>query len=865
MIGHSIAHYRVTSLLGAGGMGEVYRATDSKLGRDVALKVLPAAFAQDAERMARFQREAQVLASLNHTNIASIYGIEESGGIRALVMELVEGPTLADRIAQGAITLDEALPIAKQVAEALEYAHERGIIHRDLKPANVKLRPDGAVKILDFGLAKALDESPAQQDISASPTLTIGATKAGMILGTAAYMSPEQARGRPVDKRSDIWSFGCVLFEMLSDKQCFPGETASDSMAAILAKEPDWDALPPGSPVRLLRRCLEKDPKRRLRDIGDAFVEAEPATPMEAVRTKSWRQPLVWALLLVALTSSIVALTLWTRFSSPSKMVARLVIPLPPNQELTDFPAISPDGRLVAYASRQGTEEPQLYLRDLNSFEANPVSGSSGARQPFFSPDGRWVGFFAHGQLLKTAVAGGSPTKLADAAAPMGGTWNEDDTIIFTSGFNSGLLRVPASGGTPESLTKPDGAGAGLGHAWPQALPGGRSVIFTMLGKGSNGTAVLWLETRRWEVVLPGWGGAVIGTSGHLFASDETAGIKAAPFDPARPARTTADSSVLSDVYYSEYDKKSWLAMSKTGTVVYALGSPAKRSLVWTDREGKVEPLSKEQARFSSVDLSPDGTKVVVKQSADLWIFDLPRGTRSRLTFEANGNGYTTAPVWSRDGTRVIFSSDAGGDFDIYSQAADGSRPAELLLKRPHDQFPNSFAPDGTLVFSEAHPSTGEDLWVLSPDGKASPLRVTPFNEDSAVFSPDGRWLAYPSDETGRYEIYVQAYPGGGKRIAVSTGGGVGPKWTRDGKELIYWTGDAVVAAALRPDGTFAASRRLFDRSSFFQVWGDTLDVSLDGRRFLMIRRDPGSVPRQLNVILNWSEELKQAAAAGKK
>jgi serine/threonine-protein kinase len=862
-------------------MGQVYRATDTTLGRQVAVKILPDIFAADLERLARFEREAKTLASLNHPYIAAIYAVEKSEGRHALVMELVDGDDLSQRIAHGAIPVDEALPIAQQIAEALEAAHEQGIIHRDLKPANIKVRPDGTVKVLDFGLAKALgppegghyagDRSVRlQPDYSMSPTLiTPAMTQVGLILGTAAYMSPEQARGKAVDKRSDIWAFGAVLFEMVSGRRAFPGENVSETLAEVMKSEPSWQAIPaqvPASLVRLMRQCLVKDPRQRIRDMGDVRIalaganDSAPAPPVDAAK-RHW---LVWASAVVAVVSvAVAAFAIWNRPTPVPKTAVRLTIPLPPGQELTSYPAITRDGQTVAYVARQGTEEPQLYLRDLSAFEPRLVPGSSGALQPFFSPDGKWVAFFAQGQLQKAEVSGGAPIRLAEAPNSQSGTWNDDDTIIYAASLGSGLLRIPASGGTPESLTTPDGAAQGYAHTLPQILPGGRSVLFTVWGQ-RQGTAVLSLDSGRWDLVLPATGfasgmfEATAGSAGRILLVDQTASINAAPFDAARPGPTSiAASSVLSDVFYDvENETRGWLAVSTTGTAVYAAGNPARTSLVWVDREGTIEPVIKDQALYREVSLSPDGLRAVVRYELDLWMHDVQRGTRIRLT---SGTGANILPMWSADGARVLFSSNRGGDWDIYSQPADASGPAEVLLKRPHDQFPYSMLPDGTLLYHEINPKTGRDLWTLSPEGKASLLRGSPFNEMSGQFSPGPdsgpRRIAYASDESGRYEIYLQSYPSGANRVPVSTGGGVLPRWSRDGKELFYVTGDAVVAVAMRPDGSFDAPRRLFDRSSFITTPRfHSFSVSPDGKRFLMIQRDPGSVPRQLNVILNWSD-----------
>ncbi len=495
------------------------------------------------------------------------------------------------------------------------------------------------------------------------------------------------------------------------------------------------------------------------------------------------------------------------------------------------------------------------------------MEGASGATQPFFSPDGKWVAFYARGQLQKVEVAGGMPIPLAEVAFPFGGTWNQDDTIIYTASIGSGLLRIPAGGGTPESLTRPDGAAAGYLHGFPQALPGGRNILFYIQGQ-TQGSAVLSLDSGQWEIVLPmttvapSMFDSSAGSPGRLLVPDLAAGIRAAPFDPAHPARTSADASVLTDVYYDE-QHRGWLSVSKTGAAVYAPGNPAKSSLVWVDHEGKTDSLGLDQGEYRGVRLSPDGTSAVVKQGRSLWILNLLRGTRARLTPASTSHHL---PHWSSDGASVIFGSNRGGDWDIYSQPADASRPAEALLTRPYDQTPTSVMADGTVLYSEVNPQTGFDLWTLSPGGlsqesKTSHLRVTPFNESNAEVSPgsegEPRWMAYTSDESGRSEVYVQSYPSGANRMPVSTGGGFLPKWSRDGRELFYLTGDGAAAVAIRSDGSLGAPRMLFDRANFFFPTFEpaNYDVSLDGKRFLMIRRDEGSVPRQLNVILNWSSE----------
>ncbi|MBI3471532.1 MAG: serine/threonine-protein kinase, partial [Candidatus Solibacter usitatus] len=561
--GDKLGHYEVLSLLGKGGMGEVWKARDATLKREVALKVLPAAFLADPDRMARFQREAEVLASLDHPHIGPIHGMAESEGSRALVLALIEGPTLADRIAAGPLPQEEALAIAKQIIEALEYAHDRGVVHRDLKPANVKITPEGVVKVLDFGLAKVLEAEPPAASSADSPTLTLGHTRAGVILGTAAYMSPEQAIGRPVDRRSDIFSFGAVLFEMLTGKRAFTGAATPDVLEAVVKSDPDWTALPAGTPRylrRLLERTLARDRKQRLQAIGEARIALENPDRSEPGPTTSpapsragWLWPGIAALAIVAGVSWIASRAMGP--AEVQKATARLTIPLPPGQELTTYPAITRDGRTVAYVTQQGTDDTQLYVRDLNAFEARPVAGSSGAKGPFFSPDGKWVAFFAQGQLQKAEVAGGAPIRLVEAAYPQGGTWNEDNTIIYAASLGSGLLRIPASGGTAESLTKPDGAANGYAHVYPQALPGGRSLLFTIWGQ-TQGNAVLSLDSHRWKIVLPKTSFAfgifepTRGSTGRLLVIDPSASLMAAPLDAAHPAPTSADTTVLSNVYW---------------------------------------------------------------------------------------------------------------------------------------------------------------------------------------------------------------------------------------------------------------------------------------------------------------------------
>ena len=910
VIGETFCHYRIVERIGVGGMGEVYRATDTKLGRDVALKFLPEAFAKNGERMARFRREAQVLALLNHPNIATIYGLEESNGNCALAMELVDGPTLAGRIAGATMVsglasptdkatpsgvpmpLDETLPIVKQVADGLEYAHERGIIHRDLKPANVKVRPDGAVKILDFGLAKALEETPAAGSIDTSPTISVAATREGIILGTAAYMSPEQARGKTVDRRCDIWSFGAVLFEMLSGKRAFAGEDVSHTLAAVIMNEPDWNALPattPASIQRLLRRCLNKDPKQRLRDIGEARIAIEEtltgSPDVGAVREPPqqpvWSRALPWGIG-VALALALVGTLLWVALRPPprppTRPIARVVVTLPPADRLalgqTPVVSLSPDGSRLAYVANHGGST-QLYLRAIDRFEARLIPGTEGAESLFFSPDGQSLGFFSEGKLKRVSVSGGAPLTLCSAPLNRGASWAPDDTIIFAPSMTSGLFRVSAAGGMPKPLTVPDRKMGEFSHRWPEILPGGKAVLFTIwTGAGGSFDSarvdVLSLQTGERRVLVQGGAYGRYESSGHLVYA-RADGLLMVPFDLKRLEVTGPPVSIPEGVNMSPSSGVAEFSLSGDGSLAYLPGGTrvGERTLVWVDRKGAVRPLAAPPRPYLGPRLSPDGRGLAVAiqvTNPGLWVYDLARGTLTRLT----GSDVGPLPIWTPDGKHVTFLSAPSGAMNLYWMAADGSGAAEPLTASDKYRVPGSWSPDGrTLAFTEVDPATGFHIWVLNLEGdrRTRPFLQTASSEGGPAFSPDGRWLAYQSDESGRWEIYVRPFPGPGGKSQISTEGGTEPVWARNGRELFYRNGDKMMATAIETKPVFAAAKPelLFEGHYASPTSLANYDVSPDGQRFLMIKAsEQESAPTQLNVVLNWSDELRRLAPAGK-
>ncbi len=846
--GSRIGPYEVVTKLGAGGMGEVYRARDTKLNRDVALKVIPAAVAQDADRMARFQREAQVLAALNHPNIAQIYGMEGA----ALVMEYVPGDTL-----RGPLPVEEATAVARQLAAALEYAHEKGIVHRDLKPANIKVTPERVVKVLDFGLAKALEDSPADREIANSPTLSIAATKAGMILGTAAYMSPEQAKGQPADRRSDIFSFGVVLLEMLSGTQAFASGTITETLASVIRDQP---AIPPDLPpnvARLLRRCLEKDPRKRLQAIGEAriLLDQEDAPEPGAVAKTAKPSRVPWAIAAVILVFAAASSLLRPR-PAPAQ-VTRLTITLPPGQVLAgNGPAISRDGRSIAYTAREADGVTRLFVRDLSRYEASVVPGSEGATGPFFSPDGTRIAFFARGKLMTALLSGGPPTPLMDASyQPFGGTWGDDDAIVCVPALSTGLLRVPSTGGKPEQLTAPDNASKGYAHVWPQFLGGG-SLLFTIWGginEAQAGASLLPPRAKDWTTIVPGPWATLYARSGHLLMSGEH-GIRAVSYDLNRPLRVQPQTYVVEDIVLSPGMSKTWFALSDNGALVYVPGDLFLGTLAWVDRQGNITPITSKPESFADPTLSPDGTKAIVEDQG-IWIVDLRRGTRSRVTLDNSGmNAY---PAWNREGTQAIFASNRGGDWDIYS-APGGGAPSQRVLARKGNQFPLSVAPDGTLLFIERSGSTA-DLWTLKPDGTAVPFLVSAASKVGGQFSPNGQLVSYTSDETGRDEVYVRSFARPDEVAVVSTEGGRDAKWSLDGKEIFYRRGDAFFAASVTASPLAVSdSRKLFEmraaqgRSTIHAGYS----VGPDGR-FLVVKLDARAIPTQINVVLNFFEELK--------
>jgi Tol biopolymer transport system component len=892
--GTRLGSYEVVAQIGAGGMGEVYQAHDTKLGRDVAIKVLPEAFAHDPERLSRFQREAKLLAALNHPNIATIHGLEQSGGTSYLVMELVSGETLQERVKRdGPVPVEEALAIAKQIAEALEAAHEKGIIHRDLKPANVKVTPEGKVKVLDFGLAKAFAGDAASDDPSNSPTLSAAATLQGVILGTAAYMSPEQARGKTCDKRTDIWAFGCVLYELLAGKRAFQGESTTEILAAVLRGEPDWQALPASTPVKirdLLQRCLQKDVNRRARDAGDARIEIEeavaaPATA-EAVRPAKGMRALgrraqvlgVGALLLVVV---VTGLAVWKLKPAPSPQpVTRTVITLPPGQQLAGLDngpsvVLSPDGTRLAYVARQSGPQ-QIYLRAMDSLEASPIPGTEGATEPFFSPDGQWLGFFAGGKLKKVLVSGGAVLTLGDAGVPSpGASWGSQGMIVFAPSLVGVLQQVSDAGGTPQPLTRREKGE--VSHRWPEFLPGGKAVLFAAGATNTNWTsaqvAVQSVGTGERRNLVQGGMYPRYAPSGHLVYA-RGGSLMGVPFDPQRLTATGAAVPVVEGVLQSPFSGAAQYSISATGSLVYVSGGAqaAQLRLVWVSRNGAEQALAASAHTYQNPHLSPDGRRVAVgitEQETQTWLYDLSRDTLTRLTFGAKVN---TNPVWTPDGKRVVFQSNKEGTPNLFWQPADGSGALERLTTSEYTDAAMSWSPNGQLLaFIEITPSTGYDIWVLRiSDRKPQPFLRTPFNESVPQFSPDGRWLAYISDESGRFEVYVQPYPGPGGKWQISTGGGTEPVWNPNGRELFYRSGGKMMAVDIATQPGFSAGKPRVLFEGQYQPTPATFpnyDVSPDGQRFLMLKASESAetAPTQINVVLNWFEELKRRVPAGAK
>lgn len=881
-LGTRIGVFEITGSLGAGGMGEVYRARDSRLKRDVALKILPELFAADSERLARFQREAELLASLNHPHIAAIYGLEESAHVRALVLELVEGETLADRIARGPMPVDDALPIAREIAEALEAAHEQGIIHRDLKPANIKITPAGAVKVLDFGLAKLAEPAAATaaaspHALSMSPTITSPAmaTGIGVLLGTAAYMSPEQAKGRPADKRADMWAFGCVLFEMLTGKRAFDGGDLTEVLGAVVRLDPDWSALPPATPSALhilLRTCLAKDRRmRRIEATAALFVlDNVPAlagvpAPREPLRPGSRRMAASTAAAFLLGASLSGAAVWWATRAVPSRVVRSEITTGGPMAFATTGDkdlAITPDGTRIIY---RGINE--LNVRTLDALEPALITGLGAPRGVFVSPDGDWIGFFDGNSVLKkVAMTGGPPVTVSsgDGFASRGGTWGPDGSIVYaTSAADTGLVRVSASGGESAVLTTPNREGGEGDHVWPEFLPDGRGVLFTILGSGGLDNAqiaVLDLASGTSKVVVRGGHHAHYVATGHLvYGANGT--LRAVAFDLGRREAAGAPVRVLEGVLTTTAGAVD-AAVAADGTLVYVSGrglTGGSRSLVWVTRDGREEPIPAPPRMYVALRLSPDGTRAAIDtadQENDLWVWNFARQTLTRLTFAPVNDDF---PVWTPDGRRIIFSR-AG----LWSRAADGTGPEERMTTV--NALATSFAPDGKQLVVTVQNDIG--LLPLDGSGHVSPLVQTRFNEGHGEISPDGKWLAYQSNESGQDQVYVQPFPDvGSGRWQVSPAGGGKPLWARNGRELFYLDGTgALVAVPVQTQPVFTAGNpaKLFDARYLSIRPARSYDVTPDGQRFLFIENAPvadssgAPAAPTLVIVQNWTEELKR-------
>jgi eukaryotic-like serine/threonine-protein kinase len=911
LVGRRIGTFEVRSLLGRGGMGEVYLAHDTKLGRDVAIKVLPHVFTAEPNRVASLEREARVVAALNHPHIAAIHGVEESDGIRGLVLELVEGQTLAEKLAEAGrsstpgVRLKEALNIGRQIADALEAAHEKGITHRDLKPGNVKVTPDGMVKLLDFGIAKVVSGDGPGLDFTEAQTVT-AATHAGMIAGTVGYMSPEQARGKWVDKRTDIWAFGCVLFEMLSGKMAFDGDTVTDTIAAILERDPDWSTLPADTPRavrRLIQRCLEKDTRQRLRDIGDARVEIEqilqsPGEDIDADiavhQSRTWRRRTTWAATLaVALAATSIA-GVWmalTRSGAPADArVTRLTVDFPEKSgtvpTLNPTIALSADGTHLALTPWPGMG---LVVRRLDALESQSMEVTKGAWQqaPQFSPDGKFVAVIdgngivaAVKPFLKVPLSGGPAIKLSDYDNFHSGTWAEDGWIYWTNTYPGGIVRVRDSGGPIEPVTELDDKHGERSHRFAHLLPGGQALIYTVAFAGiasyDDARIDLWdLKTHQRKTLITGGSGAVYSPSGHIVYA-RAGKLFAAPFDLKRGEVTGAPMQVVDGVMMSQNTGAAHFAMSRRGDLAYVPGGVegGNRALVWVDRSGKTETLPLKSASYLYPRIAPDGRSIAVEiegPNHDFYFYDFARTVFSKVSTD----GMSHNPVWSPDGKRLAYRSWIAGGMTMWLMNADRSGTPVRLDPKNIRQNPVSFSPDGKfLAFDQKDEQSDDDAWVLplSGGGEARPIsRLAKAGEGSAKFSPDGRWVAYSSTESGdEPQIYVQPFPGLGPKLQISNAGGTDPMWRRMGGELYYRQGDKMMVVSVvtsGPELRASAPKKLFE-GVYYEGTGASCemggpsaanyDVTPDGQHFLMVR-DNANVPSGTRaiVVLNWAEELK--------
>ncbi|MEJ2086461.1 MAG: protein kinase [Acidobacteriota bacterium] len=890
MIGSNLSNFKITAKIGEGGMGEVFRATDSKLDREVAIKVLPESVAGDQERLARFEREARVLASLNHPNIAGIFQVEEADGVHFLVMELAEGETLAQVIAHGPISLERALPMAKQIAEALEAAHDKGIIHRDLKPANVVVNAQGEVKVLDFGLAKALEVDAASgsaPSMSLSPTLTAQMTQAGVLLGTAAYMSPEQARGQAADRRSDLWALGVVIYEMLTADRLFEGSTVSDTLAGVLRADPDWKKLPERTPApvrRLLRRCLEREARYRLSDASAARLEIEDAisgredgevavvaatdTRTKGVRLMPW--------LLLVLTTAALAVAIWM----PWRNAAPVHTPQPPlklDVSLSEYPAdttapgaatiLSPAGDRLAYVVVDG-EDYKLNVRALDQLDGSMLAQGAGAESPyhpFFSPDGEWLGFVTSGELKKIPYNGGTPISLTKLNRSRGATWTNDDQIIFAPDPGSGLMMMPASGGEPKPLTTLDESKGEASHRWPQILPGGKAVIFTSQTEEAqnfdeaNIEAVILGSGERKLLQEAGYYGRYAPGGFLLYINDGT--MYARPFDVDALEVSGTPAPVAQEVTSDEGGGGAHYDISNNGTLVYHRGRSVfeEYSILWVDREGNSSPLWTEEGVFFDPSLSPDAKELAVTRikddNNDIWVFDLEREVATRLTFDPDNDA---SPVWMPDGRHILFTSSRNSTPGVYRKRSDGSGEVELLAESESFLSPSSVS--------------AVDIFVL-PLEEGSEVEIflsTPFLEWHPAFSPDGKWIAYMSDESGRYEVYIRPYPAtSGGRWQISDHGGGQPRWSADGRTLYYRSDGGIMSATIEPTGDtlrIGRPKEVFDEPyrggipglSSASILGD-YDVSGDGQRFVMFPEGTSQGRgAHVTLIFNFDDELER-------